>query len=70
MKNINTRKATGQDRIPASVIKLSGNVIDSHLSNIVSNDLVRNSFSKSAKIASFRHLFKKMLKIKTRRSAI
>ena len=54
----NFRKAAGPDKIPAKAIKLAANVIDSHLTNIINNDLVRNSFLESAKIAFVRPLFK------------
>ena len=51
--------ATGPDKIPAKVVKMSAYIIDKHLTNIINNDLLRNSFSDSAKIASVRPIFKK-----------
>ena len=35
LKSVNTKKATGSDNIPPKLVKLSGNVIDSHLCNII-----------------------------------
>ena len=38
---------------------MSAYIIDKHLTNIINNDLLRNSFSDSIKIASIRPIFKK-----------
>ena len=38
---------------------MSANIIDKHLTNIINNDLLKNSFFDSAKIASVRPIFKK-----------
>ena len=38
---------------------MSAEVIDSHLANIVNNDITKNAFSKKAKVASVRPIFKK-----------
>ena len=38
---------------------MSANVIDSHLANIVNNDITKIVFSEKAKVASVRSLFKK-----------
>ena len=37
------------------------NITDSHLINIINSDLSRNSFSGSAKVASVRLIFQKMI---------
>ena len=37
------------------------NITDSHLTNIINSDLSRNSFSDSAKVASVRLIFQKMI---------
>ena len=34
LRNINSRKATGPDKISPKIVKMSANVIDSHLTNI------------------------------------
>ena len=58
LRNINSRKATGPDKIPPKIVKMSANIIDSHLNNIINSDLKRNAFSDSAKVASIRPIFK------------
>ena len=58
LRNINFRKATGPDKIPPKIVKMSENIIDFHLSNIINSDLKRNSFSDSAKVASIGRIFK------------
>ena len=58
LRNINSRKATGPDKIPPKIVKMSANIIDSHLTNIINSDVKRNAFSNSAKIASIRPNFK------------
>ena len=59
IKNINTKKATGPEKIPPKMVKLSANIIDSHLMNIINNDLSNNSFSNEAKVATVRSICKK-----------
>ena len=38
---------------------LSANIIDSHLTNIINSDLLKDSFSEDAKITPVRPVFKK-----------
>ena len=38
---------------------MSAYIIDKYLTNIINNNLLRNSFSNSAKVASVRPIFKK-----------
>ena len=52
-------KATGPDKIPVKVVKMSAYIIDKYLTNMIENNLLRNSFLGSAKIASVRPIFKK-----------
>ena len=52
-------KATGPGDIPVKFIKLSANVIDSHLANIINKDIGLNCYSENAKIADVRSIFKK-----------
>ena len=59
IKHLNPKKATRPDKIPVKIVKLAANIADSHLTNIINNDLSRNSFSNSAKVASVRPIFKK-----------
>ena len=59
IKEVDLKKATGPDKIPPKIVKLSANVIDSHLTNLINSDIKKNSFSEGAKIASVRPIFKK-----------
>ena len=59
IRRLDARKATGPDKIPVKVAKMSPYIIDKHLTKIINNDLLRDSFSGSAKIASVRSIFKK-----------
>ena len=63
IKNVNTKKATGPDKIPPKIIRLSANIIDSRLMNIINNDLSNNSFSNEAKVAKVRPIYRISLKI-------
>ena len=58
MRNINPRKSTGPDEIPPKIVKMSANIIHSHLTNIINGDLKRNAFSDPTKVASIRPIFK------------
>ena len=60
---LGSKKATGLYGIPVKFIKLSANVIDSHLANIINKDIDLNCFSESAKI---RPIFKKDEKTKVK----
>ena len=59
IKELDPKKATGLDKIPSKIVKMSANVIDSHLANIINNDITKNSFSKKEKVASVKPIFKK-----------
>ena len=52
LRNINSRKAPGPDKIPPKIVKVLANIIDSHLTNIIA------TFKDSAKVASIRPIFK------------
>ena len=58
IKNINPKKTTGPDKIPPKIVRLSANIIDSHLMNIINNDLSNDSFSNEAKVATVRPIYK------------
>ena len=58
IKNINPKKAADPDKIPPKIVRLSAN-IDSHLMNIINNDLSNNSFSNEAKVAIIRPIYQK-----------
>ena len=57
---MNPNKAIGPDKIPAKIVILSANIIDSHLTNVINHDLDNNSFSEGAKIATVRPIYKKI----------
>ena len=50
MKELDPKKATDLDKIPPEVVKMSANVIDSHLANIINNDIGQNVFSEKTKV--------------------
>ena len=58
LRNIYSGKATGPDKISPKIVKMSANIVYSHLPNISNSDLKRNAFSDSAKVASIRPIFK------------
>ena len=59
IKDINPEKATGPDKIPFKIPKLSADIIDSHFTKIINKDIDNNRFSENAKIASVRPIFKR-----------
>ena len=59
IRSLNPKKATGPDLIPPKIVKMTANIIDSHIANIINADLERNCFSEDAKIASVRPIYKK-----------
>ena len=54
IRSLDARKATGPDKIPVEVVKMSAYITD-----IINNNLPRNSFSDTARIASVRPILKK-----------
>ena len=65
IESLNPRIVTGPDGIPVKVLKIAGNVTDSHLTNIINRDLKESKFSEHAKTALVRPLCKKnMIEIK------
>ena len=59
INSLNVDKATGPDGIPAKYIKLSANVIDSHLADVINKDIDNMRYSENAKTANVRPIFKK-----------
>ena len=59
IKSLNVNKAKGPDGISAKFVKMSANVIDCHLANIINNDISLNKYSKHAKTATVRPIFKR-----------
>ena len=58
------KSLNGPDAISAKFVKMSANIIDCHLANIINNDLSLNKYSKHAKTATVRPIFKKMIEQK------
>ena len=59
VKSLDTNKATRPDGIPTKFVQMSANVIDCHLSNIITCDISKNKYSKDAKTAKVRPISKK-----------
>ena len=59
LKGINIKKVTGPDTIPHKLVRMSADIIDSHLCNLINMDIDNDDFSDGGKIASVRPLFKK-----------
>lgn len=59
IKELGPKKATGLEKIPPKLVKMSADVIDSHLANIVNNDIRKNIFSEKANAAFVTPIFKK-----------
>ena len=51
IRTLDPKKATGPEKMPVKVVKMSANIMEKILTDIINNDLLRNSFSDSAKIA-------------------
>ena len=49
----------GPDKIPPKIVRLSANIIDYHLMNIINNDFSKSSFSNETKFATVRPIYKK-----------
>ena len=59
IKPLNLNKATGPDDIPAKFVKMSSNVINCHLANIIVCNISKNKYSKHAETATVRPIFEK-----------
>ena len=59
IRSLDTKKATGPDKISVKIVKMSAYIIDQQLTNKIDNDLLKKLLSDSAKIASVRPIFKK-----------
>ena len=59
IKSLNVNKSKGPDGISAKLIKMPANIIDCYLANIINNDVSLNIYSKHAKTATGRSIFKK-----------
>ena len=59
IQGLSHRKSTDLDNIVTKIVKTSANFIDSHLANIIKNDLFKDFFSNSSKVSSVRPVCKK-----------
>ena len=59
IKSLDTNKATGPDSISAKYVKISANIIDCHLLNIIACKISDNKYSEHSKTATVRPIFKK-----------
>ena len=49
LRNINSREAAGPDKIPPKIVKMSANIIDFHLTNIINSRLKKMPFQTQQK---------------------
>ena len=66
INSLSSGKAIGLAGIPVKFIKMSANVTDSHLANIINKDLDLNCYSENAKSANVRSIVKKDEKTKVK----
>ena len=59
LKQTDPKKATGPDTIPPKLVKMSANVIDKHLCNIINMDIENYKVSDNTKVATGRPIYKK-----------
>ena len=51
IRRLDVKKVIEPDKISVKIVKMSAYIIDKHVTNIINNELLRNSFSDSTKIA-------------------
>ena len=61
IKSLNIKKAKGPGGISEKFVKMSANVIDCHLANIINNDISSRKYSRHAKTATVSFFSKKMI---------
>ena len=59
LKQIDPKKATGLDTVHSKLVKMSANVIDKHLCNIINMDIENYNVSDNTKVATVRPKYKK-----------
>ena len=59
IKSLNVNKAKGPDEISAKFVKISTDIIDCHIANIINKDISNNKFSENAKTTTVGPIFKK-----------
>ena len=56
---LNSKKVTASDRIRIKVTKTASEILDSHFTYVINQDIELNSFSEFYKVASVRPLYRK-----------
>ena len=59
IKSLNINQEKGPDGISAKFAKISADIIDCHIANIINKDISNNKFSENGKTATVRPIFKK-----------
>ena len=59
MHSLNPKITTRPEGIPIKIIKTASKIVDSHLTNVVNQDIELNGFSEFAKVTSVRPFYKK-----------
>ena len=59
IKNLNITRATGPDTIPLKLVKLSADILDEPLKNILNFNIIKNAFPENAKTANVPPIYKK-----------
>ena len=59
IKSLNINVQKGPDGISAKFVKISADIIDCHIANIINKDISNNKFSENAKTTTVRPIFKK-----------
>ena len=59
LKQIDPKKATGLDTVHSKLVKMSANVIDKHLCNIINMDIENYNVSDNTKVATVRPKYMK-----------
>ena len=59
LKQTDPKKATGPDTIPPKLVKMSANLIEKHLCNIINMDIENYNVPDNTKVATVRPIYKK-----------
>ena len=59
IKSLNSKKATGPNKIPPKLVKLAANIIDCHICNILNQSISSSKFPEQSRIANVRPIYEK-----------
>ena len=62
MASIDVTKSCGPDKIPPKIVKMSADILDTTLANIINDNVLKNKFSENAKNANVPPIFKKAVR--------